>query len=150
MRKLFTVALFVLCFGQYAYSQQSKEAAEILNTEKKIANAVIKTDTLIVSSLLSPQYTCTLPDGKMITKQRFIKDIAEWWRPVSIEHAEQKVFLYKETAIVPGKATYRWKNKDGVIEEAVEQYTDTYISKTKNGCGLARMPRVYQEGVHNS
>ncbi|MBC8112686.1 MAG: hypothetical protein H7Y04_16680 [Verrucomicrobia bacterium] len=103
----------------------------ILQTEKKIAAAVIETDTLVVSSYLSTAYTYTLPDGKIISKKQYISDIAKWWRPLTIDHTHQKVAIYQKTAIVSGKAKYRWKNKNGEIEEAIEQYTDTYI-KVKN------------------
>jgi hypothetical protein len=128
--KFFLTIVFAFLMNLHvSYSQEnfSSAAKAILQTEKQIVEAVIKTDTLTVSSLLATGYTYTLPDGKIITKKQFISDIAIWWRPLSIDHSEQKVVVYDKAAIVTGKAKYRWKNKKEEVEEAIEQYTDTYI-----------------------
>lgn len=123
------LALAVLLTATVACSQDksAQSSTDILETERRIADAVIKTDTMTVSSLLSTGYTYTLPDGKVISKKQYLSDIALWWRPISIDYSDQKASIYKGTAIVLGKAKYRWKNKSGEIEEANEQYTDTYI-----------------------
>jgi hypothetical protein len=113
-----------LCYSQNKYSTTKNI---ILQTERKIVDAVIKTDTVEVSSYLSTDYTYTLPNGKIISKNQYISDIANWWRPLTIDLTDQKVTIYQKTAIIIGKAKYRWKNKNGEVEEAVEQYTDTYI-----------------------
>lgn len=129
---IITAIIFMQTLG-LCYSQDNYLTTKdiILLTEKRIVEAVIKTDTLVVSSYLSTDYTYTLPNGKIISKNHYISDIANWWRPLTIDHTDQKVTIYQKTAIVIGKAKYCWKNKDGEVEEAVEQYSDTYI-KLKN------------------
>jgi hypothetical protein len=131
-KTIITAIIFLQTLGIcYSQNNNAKIKNSILQTERKIVDAVIKTDTLAVSSYLSTDYTYTLPDGKIISKKQYISDIANWWRPLTIDHTDQKVTVYKTTAIIIGKAKYRWKNKNGEVEEAVEQYTDTYI-KLKN------------------
>lgn len=125
---LFLLLIFQVCVAQDNFSATQKR---ILQTEKQMIDAVIKTDTAKVSSLLAVGYTYTLPDGKIISKQQYISDISIWWRPVSIDHSEQKITIYNKTAVVIGKAKYRWKNKRGEVEEAIEQYTDTYAELNK-------------------
>jgi Domain of unknown function (DUF4440) len=131
MRIILALLILLPLTGAHSQNKSPQSSAGILETERKIVDAVIKTDTLTVSSLLSTGYTYTLPDGKIISKKQYLNDIAIWWRPISIDHSDQKVSIYKKTAIVIGKATYKWKNKNGEIEEANEQYTDTYIKRGK-------------------
>lgn len=125
--------LFLLSFlTSYAQDKPRTQEQLVLTTERNIVEAVIRTDTTAVSSRLASGYTYTLPDGKIITKKHYLADIAQWWRPLSIDHSDQIVTLYGQTAIVVGKAKYRWKNKKGEVEEAIEQYTDTYIRLKTN------------------
>lgn len=126
-KSILILLLWVLATISYGQTQTDRSLNEVLQTETKLVQAVLRTDTITVSSLLSANYAYTLPDGKIITKKQYLSDIAVWWRPISIEHSEQQVFLYKDTSVVLGRARYRWKNKKGETEEAQEQYTDTYI-----------------------
>jgi hypothetical protein len=130
---IFSSITFFLLSVQICSAQDKFSTTEklLLQTERQIVDAVIKTDTTIVSSLLSASYTYTLPDGKIITRKQYLSDIALWWRPVNIEHSDQKVTIYGKAAVVIGKAKYRWKNKKEEIEEAIEQYTDTYVKIKK-------------------
>jgi hypothetical protein len=133
MKKSILVFMMIIVNIDMVYSQNNyaKDSTQIIKTEQKIVSAVIATDTLTVDLLLSTNYTYTLPDGNIISKKQYLSDIAKWWRPLSIDHSEHRVNIYGKTAIVLGKAKYKWKNKKGEIEEANEQYTDTYIKIKK-------------------
>ena len=131
MKTIVASIIMLTVVSSFSQDRKSELTTHILTTERKIVDAVIKTDTVTVSQLLSKDYTYTLPDGKIISKKQYLSDIALWWRPVSIDHSDQKISMYNGTAIVLGKAKYRWKNKNGEIEEANEQYTDTYVKINK-------------------
>jgi hypothetical protein len=131
MKTILTIIILLTVASAFSQDKKSELTNDILTTERKIVDAVIKTDTVTVSQLLAKDYTYTLPDGKIISKKQYLSDIALWWRPVSIDHSDQKVSTYNGTVIVLGKAKYRWRNKNGEIEEANEQYTDTYVKIKK-------------------
>ncbi len=118
-----------------AHSQTADRS--VLRAEQDIIEAVLRSDTATLGTLLSANYTYTLPDGKIITRARFMADVATWWEPVSIVHQSQSVQHYDGVAVVIGKAIYRWKNKAGVIEAAEEQYTDTYIMRAEKWVRVA-------------
>jgi Domain of unknown function (DUF4440) len=129
MKKATTLIFSIFLNYAISYCQHNfaSDSLEVLKTERQIVDAVIRTDTLTAASLLSEKYTYTLPDGKIISKRQYLSDIALWWRPISIEHSNQSVSIYNTTAVVLGKAKYIWRNKKGELEEANEQYTDTYL-----------------------
>jgi hypothetical protein len=131
MKFILTTIIMLKVVSAFSQDKKSDLINDILTIERKIVDAVIKTDTATVSQLLAKDYTYTLPDGKIISKKQYLSDIALWWRPVSIDHSDQKVSLYNGTVVVLGKAKYRWRNKTGEIEEANEQYTDTYVKIEK-------------------
>ncbi|MBY0283593.1 MAG: nuclear transport factor 2 family protein [Sphingomonas sp.] len=100
--------------------------ADVLAVERAIAQAQVKNDIATIEASLAPGYTFTLPDGKIVTRDRFVADMRTWWRPLAVENSEQQVRVIGSVAIINGKALYRWQAKGKPVEEAREQYTDTY------------------------
>jgi hypothetical protein len=112
-----------LCAAQ---SSPCPASADVLATEAAIAESQVSNDLIGIERLLAPGYTFTIPDGKIVSREQFIDDMRKWWKPIAVENSEQQVRCTKSAAIVIGKALYRWKGKTE-IEEAREQYTDTYL-----------------------
>jgi Domain of unknown function (DUF4440) len=128
-RTLVLVAGLALApFRSGAQGSPSKVAA-VLAVEARLAQAVLGNAVATVDSLLSADDTYTLPDGKIIPKARYLSDLREWWRPLAVEHRGQAVRVYADArvAIITGQARYRWQSTGRPVEEALEQYTDTYI-----------------------
>lgn len=100
--------------------------AEVLAVERAISQAQVKGDFATIEASLAPGYTFTLPDGKIVTRDRFLADMRAWWRPLAVENSEQQVRVISSVAIINGKALYHWQAKGKPVEEAREQYTDTY------------------------
>jgi hypothetical protein len=124
LRVVLAAALLFSAFPTSAKDDRVRR--EVLLTEKAIAGAQINNDTAAMERLLARDYTFTIPDGTVITRERFLSDMKTWWHPELVENTDQSVRQVGEVVIVLGKARYRWKGKNGV-EEAREQYTDTYV-----------------------
>jgi hypothetical protein len=112
-------------------SQQSRipsqhQAADVLATEKRIADAQVSNDVGTARQSLAEGYTFTLPDGKIVTREQFLSDMQTWWRPLAVQNSEQGVRIFGNSAIVSDRAYYRWQGKEK-IEDATERYTDTYV-----------------------
>ncbi len=101
-------------------------STDVLAVERAIAQAQVKNDTATIEASLAPGYTFTLPDGKIVTRERFLADMRAWWRPLAVENSDQQVRVIGSVAIINGKALYRWQSEGKPVEEAREQYTDTY------------------------
>jgi hypothetical protein len=108
------------------------ESPRVLQAEARLAQAVLANAVDSVDMLLTDGYTYTLPDGKIITKARYLADLRAWWRPLVVEHSQQqvRVMLDGRAAIITGVARYLWQAKDQPPEEAREQYTDMYVLGT--------------------
>lgn len=109
-----------------AASAAANPNTEVLAVERAISQAQVKNDIATIESSLAPGYTFTLPDGKIVTRDRFLADMRAWWRPLAVENSEQQVRVIGSVAIINGKALYRWQSEGKPVEEAREQYTDTY------------------------
>ncbi|OQW48345.1 MAG: hypothetical protein A4S16_01415 [Proteobacteria bacterium SG_bin6] len=99
---------------------------DILAMNQAIAVAQVKNDIGTIEASLAPGYESTLPNGAIVTRDQFLKDLREWWHPLVVENSDQHVRVLGSTAIVTGKALYRWQSKGKPIEEAREQYTHPY------------------------
>lgn len=122
MLLLFLPTLLYNC----TFAQQKKEMQDVLNVEKEISQAQVTSNIAEVEKLLAKDYTFTIPNGEIMVRQTFLDNMRESWKPLVVENTEQSVKFYGETAIVTGKARYRWKGENGE-EECREQYTDTYV-----------------------
>jgi hypothetical protein len=128
-RPMVLVAAFVLAPYRSGAQGAPSDVAAVLAVEARLAHAVLGNAVATVDSLLSADYTYTLPDGKIIPKARYLSDLRDWWRPLAVEHRGQQVRVYADArvAIITGQARYRWQSTGRPVEEALEQYTDTYI-----------------------
>ncbi len=104
--------------------------ADVLAAEAGIARAQMAKDVAAFEKLLAEGHTFTLPDGKIVPRAQQLNDLATWWSPTLVEFSSQSVRLSGDTAIVNGRARYRWQSKDKPPEEAIEQYTDTYVHRS--------------------
>ncbi|MBY0520805.1 MAG: nuclear transport factor 2 family protein [Sphingomonas sp.] len=117
----------ILAFAFFAATTATASLdAEVLAAERAISQAQVKNDIATIEASLAPGYTATLPDGRIVTRDRFLADLRSWWRPLAIENSDQQVRVIGPVAIINGKALYRWQAKGKPVEEAREQYTDTY------------------------
>lgn len=117
------LALAFLAAAQAATSPD----VEVLAAERAISQAQVQNDIATIEASLAPGYTWTLPDGRIVTRDRFLADLRSWWRPLAVENSDQQVRVIGTVAIINGKALYRWQSKGKPVEEAREQYTDTYV-----------------------
>jgi len=104
----------------------AKNGQEVLAIEKIMSDAQLKSDTKTVEKFLVPEYTFTIPNGKVITQAKLLEDMKASWKPLFIEHSEQTIQCNGPVITLRGKGLYRWQGKEG-IEFAREQYTSTYV-----------------------
>jgi ketosteroid isomerase-like protein len=121
------ISLFFVCT---AFCQKSSLITDILQKENILQKAIVANDTSTVSSILTDDYTFTVPEGNNISKKQFLQDMTTFWKPTSITRSEQKVKINGITAIVVGLSEYKWKANNQLMT-AYERYTDVWTLKKK-------------------
>jgi len=109
-----------------AQTEVSDDQTAVLGAEAAISAGQVANDVDAVERGLAEGYTFTLPDGVIVSRQTFLDNMRQWWKPTAVLNTNQTVRVMQDTAIVTGRATYRWTSPTQGDEQAIEQYTDTY------------------------
>jgi ketosteroid isomerase-like protein len=116
-----------LLAGQQALVGVPDAKAEILAVQDRFARAVLAGDTEAAARTMHDKWVLTAPAGWQATKQKFLKDMASFWKPTVQRYEDVKVEVFGNTAIVTGKAFFEWKSgPTGKGGSAEEQYTEVY------------------------
>jgi hypothetical protein len=69
------LTIIILIFANLAFSQNNNMLTDILQRENILQKALVANDTITVSTILSDDYTFTVPEGSNISKKQFLKDM---------------------------------------------------------------------------
>lgn len=101
-----------------AVANKERARLEVLATQAALDQAQIVSDTDTFRSLTT--------DGHL-SKEKFIQDMRDFWKPTRITRFEQSVQIVGETATVKGEVAYEWTNRAGVAKTAREDITDVFV-----------------------
>jgi hypothetical protein len=78
---------------------------------------------------LTDDYTFTVPEGHDISKKQFMLDMKTFWHPTAIIRTEQKVKAHKNTAVITGLSTYKWRDNNKDFLHKKDTVTLTFLKK---------------------
>jgi ketosteroid isomerase-like protein len=126
--KIATVfALMLLTTLPLAFAQESDEANAVLQTERDLATAYLKSDANGIAQGVMEDYTLTNSMGKITTRADDIGEARKNDPKYEIfENYDMKVHLHGDTAVVTGK-THTKGVSGGKPFDFQFQFTDTFV-----------------------
>jgi ketosteroid isomerase-like protein len=126
--KIATVfALMFLTTLPLAFAQESDEANAVLQTERDLATAYLKSDANGIAQGVMEDYTLTNSTGKITTRADDIGEARKNDPKYEIfENYDMKVRLHGDTAVVTGK-THTKGVSGGKPFDFQFQFTDTFV-----------------------
>lgn len=106
-------------------AEQSR--AEIAAVLREIAAAQIKNDVDGFTRLHVEDWRLTHGRGLVVDRTAFANDMRTFWKPSSIDYAEQSIRLGRDSAVVEGVVTFKWRDAKGKAREAVERHVDVFV-----------------------
>jgi ketosteroid isomerase-like protein len=123
-------AIFALTFLTslpLAFTQETDEANAVLQTERDLATAYLKSDAYTIAQGVMEDYTLTNSTGKITTRADDIGEARKNDPKYEIfENYDMKVRVHGDTAVVTGK-THTKGVSGGKPFDAQFQFTDTFV-----------------------
>jgi ketosteroid isomerase-like protein len=121
----------------------ASDLANILDLNQAYIRSVQDGDVGRFAELLADDFLCSLPDGTLIDRQRFLERTAQPVTITGLEAHDVKVRLMDDVAIVHARTTYR--TADG--RPASGRYTDIWARR--GGRWVAVSAHVTRNGPAN-
>jgi ketosteroid isomerase-like protein len=120
-------ALMFLTSLLLAFAQESDEANALLQTERALATAYLKSDADGIAQGVTEDYTLTDSTGKITTRADDFGEARKNDPKYEIfENYDMKVRVHGDTAVVTGK-THTKAVSGGKPFDALFQFTDTFV-----------------------
>jgi len=128
-RIAFAVGLVILVFALaiLAQTQAGSVEQELIKLENESNDAWIKHDVEAYARLLADDYTCTGPDGDMITKAQDLEELRSSTTASAIAD-DFRVRVYRDAAVVTFRLTFKNEFK-GKESTGQERFTDTWVKR---------------------
>jgi hypothetical protein len=141
-RGLCLLLMFVACHnataaGQTANKKSNKELKteqELMALERAIGEANVQRDKAFFERIEAEEFIFTDASGGITTKK---EDVASLDTPpapnaprlVSYVPDEMRVYLYDDTAVVFGRVTTTYRNKEGKEGSSQSRFTDVFVRR---------------------
>jgi ketosteroid isomerase-like protein len=129
----FAVSLIVLAFAVAIQAQTpaktgtGKVEQELIQLENEWGDAFLKRDVAFMDRIMADDATWTSPEGIVSTKAQYLASFKSLEGvDTSWVNDEMKVRVYGDTAVVTGRTTFKWTNKDKDFS-GQERWTDTWV-----------------------
>ncbi|HEV7905982.1 MAG TPA: nuclear transport factor 2 family protein [Pyrinomonadaceae bacterium] len=134
--------ILCLCFlastvagGQTAQKKSDKELKteqELMALERAIGDANVRRDKAFFERIEADEFIFTDAGGGITTKQEDVSSLdtppaPDAPRLVSYVPDEMRVYLYDKTAVVFGRVTTTYKNKEGTEGSSQSRFTDVFV-----------------------
>lgn len=110
-----------------AADQEGIARTDVAAAQRAIADAQIASDPEAFTRLHTEDWRLTHGRGQIVDRSGFANDMRNFWKPKAIDYAEQSIRLGRDSAIVEGVVTFRWRDATGQGREAVERHVDVFV-----------------------
>jgi ketosteroid isomerase-like protein len=158
LRPMFAAWLFVaMCGAPVAFSlglprvQKHETRREIDQLEDSWRDAILKSNTTIMDSLLADDYMAITASGTLQTKEQTLASLrAGRVRFTSLEISDRKVRFYGTTALVTSVADVKGTTSDGDVSGSY-RYTRVYVRNPQGVWKVVsfEVSRIREPAEHN-
>jgi Domain of unknown function (DUF4440) len=132
---LFFLACTVAASAQSAQKKSDKELKteqELMALERAIGDANVRRDKAFFERIEADEFIFTDAGGGITTKQEDVSSLDTPPNPdaprlVSYVPDEMRVYLYDKTAVVFGRVTTTYRNKEGKEGSSQSRFTDVFV-----------------------
>lgn len=132
---LFFLACAAAAVGQTAQKKSDKELKteqELMALERAIGDANVRRDKAFFERIEADEFIFTDAGGGITTKQEDVSSLdtppaPDAPRLVSYVPDEMRVYLYDKTAVVFGRVTTTYRNKEGKGGSSQSRFTDVFV-----------------------
>ena len=140
-RATLALCLFLACTvaagGQTAQKKSAKELKteqELMALERAIGDANVRRDKAFFERIEADEFIFTDAGGGLTTKQEDVSSLDTPPNPnaprlVSYVPDEMRVYLYDKTAVVFGRVTTTYRNKEGKEGSSQSRFTDVFVRR---------------------
>lgn len=128
-------AVFNIAGGQTAQKKSEKELKteqELMDLERALGEANVRRDKSFFERIEAEEFIFTDAGGGITTKQEDVASLDTPPNPdaprlVSYVPDEMRVYLYDKTAVVFGRVTTTYRNKEGKEGSSQSRFTDVFV-----------------------